>query len=187
MDTSPNLRLIVQTKRLQLTEMLNSDREEVLRLFCQIDPTASIWDNKAEDIRETLRDIIWKEINRDTFNCIIRDHKGVFMGRICMLHLTEACPAIGIELFEPYRNQGYGPESLSAFVAWFKDSYGKRKIMARIKQDNTHSKHVFEKLGAVYVGVDTELRAATLKRLKEVMPEADISGLEIKDVLLYSL
>ena len=54
-------------------------------------------------------------------------------------------------------------------------------------QDNTHSKHVFEKLGAVYIDNETAPKKTTINRIKEIMPESDISELEIRNVLVYHL
>ena len=42
-------------------------------------------------------------------------------------------------------------------------------------------------LGAVYGTDDTAIREATIKRIKELMPEEDTSDLEIRDILVYYL
>lgn len=170
-----------------MTEMQDSDREDVLRLLIQVNPTAALWDEKGGVIRDALRDAAWAEILNDTVNYIIRDMDGTFIGRVCMQHLSDECPEVGIELFEQYRNRGFGPEALSAFIAWYKATSGQQRIKARIEQDNAHSQHVFKKLGAVYDTNDTALREATIRRLKEVLPEADISDLKIRDIQIYYL
>ena len=90
-------------------------------------------------------------------------------------------------MLEQYRNHGFGPETLKAFISWFKSVYGKPTVTARIMQDNTHSKHVFEKLGVVYIDNETALKKTTINRIKEIMPESDISELEIRNVLVYHL
>lgn len=178
---------IIRTKHLQLGAMLDTDREEVLRLYIQANAAAALWDEKGGIIREAMRDAAWTEIHKDTYNCVISDLNGTFIGRVCMQHLSDDCPEVGIELLEQYRNQGFGPEALTAFITWFKGVSGKPRVKARIEQDNTHSQHIFEKLGAVYTTNDTALQEMTIKQIKKIMPEADTSELEIRDILVYYL
>ena len=104
-----------------------------------------------------------------------------------MQHLSEPIPELGIDLFAAYRNQGYGPEAITAFVDWYKREHNLATVKVRIEKDNIQSIKVFEKLGAEYVGVDTLVRKAAIERFKEIFPDDDTSMLETPTILVYHL
>lgn len=67
-----------------------------------------------------------------------------------MQKIDQEVPEVGIDILEDYQNRGYGPEAIAGFANWYGESCHISKIKAPIAAGNTHSTHVFEKLGAEY-------------------------------------
>ena len=179
--------ILIKTERLTISEMLDSDYEECLRLFFEGRSQAVNNLLANDELDKLLRDMTWAEICKDTFNCMIRNLQGQVIGRVCMQHLSETIPELGIDLFRDFQDQGYGTEALSAFIAWYRREHSVEAIRIRIDEDNSRSIHVFEKLGAVYVSTDTFLRQATIEKLKIFKPGTDFSDLETPTVLVFTI
>ena len=179
--------MLLQTQRLRMTEMLDSDRDACLRLCADVRSEKVKALMEYDAFREAFEDMTWTEIRRDSFTCMIRNREDRVIGRICMQHLSDPIPELGIDLFAAYRNQGYGPEAITAFVDWYKREHNLATVKVRIEKDNIQSIKVFEKLGAEYVGVDTLVRKAAIERFKEIFPEDDTSMLETPTILVYHL
>lgn len=171
-------KIVLETERLVLTELTEQDKDDAIRLFYQVNSVVSRFADLGDSFAATLYEAVWQDMNRDTLNWAIRDKAGTFVGRICMQHMSEPAPELGIELFEEYRNKGYGPEAITALVPWFKREYGIQRIKIRIDPENAHSLHMFRKLGVVDTGEETYMPRRYIEAFHEMFPEADTSGLE---------
>lgn len=86
-----NEQFIIFTERLQLTEMLHTDRHEVLQIYFNTHPVAALLNEKGGDISETVQDAARTEIHKDMLNYVIMDMTSIFIGRVCMQHLSDNC------------------------------------------------------------------------------------------------
>ena len=171
-------KIILETARLVLTELTEQDKDDAVRLCYQVNPLIGRFAELDDSLAAAMPEATWQEMNRDTLNWALRDRFGTFVGRICMQHMSEPVPELGIELFKEYRNQGYGPEAIIAFVPWFKREYNIQRIKVHIDPENAHSLHVFKKLGAVSAGEENYMSQRYIDALHETFPDADTSGLE---------
>ena len=87
-------------------------------------------------------------IETGRLNGVLRLHTGEFCGRVC-IQQTRDLPELGIALAASFRGQGLGPEAIRAFGDWYGKSRGANRLRVRIRPDNAHSLHVFQKLGAL--------------------------------------
>lgn len=180
-------KIILETEHLVLAELTERDKENAISLYYQVHSLASRFAELDDSFAATMYEALWQEMTRDTLNWAICDRSGTFLGRICMQHMNEPAPELGIELFEKYRNKGYGPEAITALVPWFKRAYGIQRMKIRIDPENEHSLHIFKKLGAVSTGEETYMPQRYIEALHEVLPEADTSDLESITVLAFYL
>ena len=58
---------------------------------------------------------------------------------------------LGIELYTEYRGNGIGTESVKAICGYLNNEYNLTEIWLRIREVNTASINMFEKLGAEYI------------------------------------
>lgn len=109
-----------------------------------------------------------------------------FVGRICMKHINETMPELGIEILNTYQNKGYGPEAIKAFCKWYANEYNVNEVSVRIKIENTHSIHIFEKLGAKLIGQSSSISDESINIIQNYFSE-DILGIWKNDTRDYLL
>ena len=182
---------IVNTPRLTIRkiEIEDGDRDLISRL-AEKSPEFGFFSNfRGGDKLDLLYQFFWDEaIRSDQYNCLIflKDN-GEFIGHINMQKIDSALPELGIELLDAYQNQGYGPEAIIAFCNWYSKTYELQKVKAKISDENTHSIHVVEKLGASYVAFTPFFSPKILDTLKEKLPGADLSEFTQNSIREYIL
>jgi RimJ/RimL family protein N-acetyltransferase len=79
----------------------------------------------------------------------IRRHDGVDLGEIAFRNLRRRLghAELGIEVFEPYRGRGYGPEAIGLLLDELFDNYGLRRVFLRVHQDNERARRVYAGCG----------------------------------------
>lgn len=142
-----------------------------------------------EEYKELYRKAYWAEQDKDDiYNCWIFIKKtGEFAGHICMQRIWEKEPEIGIRIIEEHRNKGIGPESVKAFANWYCEKHNINTLTLTIKNSNSHSKHMFEKLGAIHTGGICALSEELIATIIEILPDADINELSKKTLLTYKI
>ncbi len=140
--------VLVKTDRLQLCELQDSDEKYIYQIASE---TVTLKDEKYQKV---FNSTYWEEVNSETtLNAMIfLLDSGAFVGRVCMKHIDKALSELGVEILGVYQNNGYGPEAIKAFCEWYAQKYNVNEISVRIENENAHSIHIFEKLGAKYVG-----------------------------------
>lgn len=124
-----------------------ADRSDYVELHRQLNGEASLYLNPIS------KDMMWEQLldNADSvFSLFTR--KGDYCGSIELQQPNSNTPEIGIDLLEEKRNQGIAPKAVRLFA---RRVYEIRKVdyfLIRISSNNHHSKHVFEKMGAVKIG-----------------------------------
>lgn len=180
-------KIITTTDRLELREIQNSDKHFIFELADELHSASFSKEN--EDFRKKFNQVYWEKITSpDTFNALIF-LKGTddFVGRICMQHIDKDVPELGIDILSRHQNKGLAPESVVAFCNWYSDKYKIEKTKIRIENENAHSIHVFEKLGAEYVSPTPFYEDEVLETLRQKFPDADLSELLQLNVREYVL
>ena len=175
----------IETTRLYLRQMTEDDFELMSLIWMDWIPVLLRDNQKA---CEELFGGLW-ETTQDptvlTYMIFLRDGDR-FCGRMNMQKTDEKIPELGIDLLGEYQNQGYGPETITAFANWYGESRHISEIKVLITAVNTHSAHVFQKLGAEYIQENPSFLTAT-KSLAETLPEkreAIMRNLSVREYLL---
>ena len=178
---------IVTTERLLIRRIEDGDQD----LICALSQDLSLVPNRPKEDKymAIYRKVSWDEANRPNIysGMIFLKDNGAFVGKICMQCADSNLPELGIDLMKAYQNHGYGPEAITAFCNWYSETFGLTKVKVRIRKDNTHSIHIFEKLGAEYEKATSLSSQEFLDILKEMLPNSDLSELSQKNVRDYLL
>lgn len=179
--------LIATTARLVIRKIKDGDQDLVYGLSQESSLLANFL--KDDEYVELYRKVCWDETNdHNTYNgMIFLKDSGKFVGKICMQHIDRDLPELGIDIMKAHQNHGYGPEAIIAFCNWYSVTYGLREAKVRISQENTHSIHIFEKIGAKYDQATSYLSKDALDALKEKLTDADLSVLSQNSVRNYLL
>lgn len=180
-------KIIATTERLELRKIQDSDKPFIYELADELHSASFSKEN--EDFRKKFNQVYWEKITSSyTFNALIF-LKGTddFVGRICMQHIDEDVPELGIDILSHHQNKGFAPESVVTFCNWYSDKYKIDKTKIRIENENTHSIHVFEKLGARYVSPTPFYDNTILEMLKQKFPDNDLTALSQINVREYVL
>lgn len=178
---------IATTERLVIRQIEDGDQDLVFNLSQESSFLANF--PEEDEYMKIYRKVCWDEINSpNTYNgMIFLKENGVFVGKVCMQHTDRDLPELGIDVMRVHQNHGYGPEAIIAFCNWYSATFGLAEVKVRISEDNTHSIHVFEKLGADYDKSTSYLSKDMLDLLKEKLADADLSVLSKKSVRDYLL
>ena len=84
----------------------------------------------------------------------IEDEHGDMIGRIFLRHVRrdEGSAVLGIDLHPGYVSQGYGTESLGAFLSHFFETMGFERMLLSVAAHNVRARRCYESLGFVQVG-----------------------------------
>ena len=74
--------------------------------------------------------------------------------------------ALGFDVVEEYRNQGYGTEMAQAVIGSLKKQ-GAERIFMKARNSNTISRHVIEKCGGVYLGEEPQKNKELVDEITE--------------------
>lgn len=179
--------MLIETERLYIRRMTDADRELTNLIFAESEFADEYKDNS--EMYKLMEDTNWHEIYRsDTINGMIFEKEtNEFCGRVCMQRINDEYPEIGIELLRSKQNQRIGPEAIVAFCNRFHKAHGISSIRVRIAEVNTHSRHVFENLGAVYIGRCSNLFDDTLAWVEANIPDFDRADFDKDAPLAFSL
>jgi RimJ/RimL family protein N-acetyltransferase len=83
----------------------------------------------------------------------IEDERGDMIGRIFLRHVRrdEGSAVLGIDLHPAYLSQGYGTESLGAFLAHYFDVMGFDRMLLSVAAHNVRARRCYESLGFIQV------------------------------------
>jgi RimJ/RimL family protein N-acetyltransferase len=84
----------------------------------------------------------------------VEDETGKLIGRIFLRHVRyeERSAVLGIDLHPAYLGQGYGTESLGAFLHHFFDEMGFERMLLSVAAHNVRARRCYESLGFTSVG-----------------------------------
>ncbi len=102
----------------------------------------------------TSDEVAWKLVYEyTTGNYSVFDINGEYCGNACFHNPDAETPEIGIELLEHKRNMGIGPRSVKLLAQTYYADKPVEYFVLRARRKNTHSRHMMEKLGCIYEGL----------------------------------
>jgi len=84
----------------------------------------------------------------------VEDETGTMIGRIFLRHVRheERSAVLGIDLHPAYLSQGYGTESLKAFLHYYFETMGFERMLLSVAAHNARARRCYESLGFTTVG-----------------------------------
>jgi len=84
----------------------------------------------------------------------VEDETGTMIGRIFLRHVRheERSAVLGIDLHPAYLSQGYGTESLKAFLHHYFETMGFERMLLSVAAHNARARRCYESLGFTTVG-----------------------------------
>lgn len=78
---------------------------------------------------------------------------GVVIGLVSFRNVDRrrAQAELGIDLLEPYRGQGYGPEAIRLLLRELFDNHGMQRVYLRVREWNKRARRAYDKVGFRYV------------------------------------
>lgn len=144
------------------------DRENYVELHRQINGENTLYLNSF------CKEELWKWTLSGTDKVFsIFDAEGNYCGSVELQNPTSRTPEIGIDLLECKRNLGIASKVIKMFA---RHTYQKGNIdyfIIRISSKNSHSRHVFEKMGVIPIGEDESGVKSFMKNFKEVVGDSN--------------
>lgn len=143
------------------------DKEYYVELQLQINGENSLFYNPVS------REKLWNEMINDENDKYfsIYDDNGDYCGCIELQNCKSETPEIGLHLFESKRNQGIAAKVVKLLVQKVCKGQDIDYFLIKILSNNSHSKHVFEKMGAVPIGEEDRNYTLFLKVLGNSLDE----------------
>lgn len=151
----------------------DDDRENYVELHRQINGESSLF------LKPQLSDMMWEStIHGNNRIYSIFDGNNEYCGSIDLQNPSADIPEIGIDLLEIKRNKGIAPKIVKMFA---RTAYKERNVeyfLIKISSQNSHSRHVFEKMGAVLFGEEENEFKKIMKKFSQTMEYKDIHEVE---------
>ena len=178
--------MIAKTKRLMIRTLDETDYETVLPLLKEGSIASQYADQPV--FLEEFAYRVWKRIVANDYNGLVfLSENNEFCGRVCIQDVENPIPELGIDILKKHQNNGYGPEAIRASANWYGEEHGIKLLKVRIYQSNSHSIHVFEKLGARFEGPHSYFSEDALVFLRERFPDLKTFDFETKGPFTYYL
>lgn len=175
----------IETERLYIRQLIDKDFDLMSLVWTESWPPLI---KRSKSFQDNLLKQFWESAQDPTIltGLIFLRDGDVFCGHVNMQHTDQKMPEVGIDLLRGCQNQGYGPEAIAEFVNWYGANRHISAIKVRISALNTHSAHVFAKLGAKLV-CETSMFPDLMQRIREDLPEGKESTIEDIKVGEYTL
>ena len=151
--------IVIQTRRLQLSEFQLTDAEEV---FACITPTITrfmrwdppTWSEYVARCEERLRapdphSLSFVIRRRDNNECL---------GMTALEDSDNPSPELGLWMKEAAHGQGFGREVVAALAQWAHENLGKQSFLYPAALQNTASRRIAEGFGGEIIGTRTNLK-----------------------------
>lgn len=150
--------ILINNGQYALSRICEEDRTEYVELQRQINGDGTFFLNPLS------KDIMWDGTIADKGIHVILDHKMNFCGTVDLKD-ESSTPEIGISILEKYRNKGIARIAIELLLRLTFDPAIINYYIVRIEGTNEHSQHVFKKMGAIFMGEDTN----ALERFQEYL------------------
>jgi RimJ/RimL family protein N-acetyltransferase len=167
--------------------MEDGDQDFICQLYQKTSRLSTLQQDK--EYMALYRSACWEEVNRPGVFNVMLILKGTneFVGKICMQQTELNLPEIGISILDKFQNMGLGTQSVIAFCNWYSAENKCYEVRVRIREENTHSASLFEKIGAEKMRSVSLIPESLRNVIIERLPEAELAGLFQKNIRDYRL
>lgn len=157
----------------RLYPIADEDRDDYTELRRQINGDGTFYLNPA------IKDIMWEQtLSGHELSYSIFDEADQYCGNFEFQKWDPKHPEIGIDLLESMRNKGICPAVVRIATKTFAQQHDVEYFVIEIMSKNSHSRHVFEKMGVTFVGEEDSLYTKSMKVLEEAAREVGIKSLK---------
>ena len=135
-------------------------------------------------------DALWNIIiSEGEIHYSVYDSDWAYCGDLLVKRIKTATPEIGIDLAEEHRNKGIAGKCIKLIArAIYAERNDIDSFLLRVSSKNPHSKHMIEKLGAIFVGEEDSDVAKMLRTFCDsALREGDMAFYEKYKKLLAEL
>lgn len=145
------------------------DREYYVELHKQLNGESTLFFNPI------CKDMMWEQVlgGKDKVFSIY-DKSGEYCGSVELQHPDSDTPELGIDLMEDKRNKGIAVKAIKLVA---RQAYEDKKVeyfMMRISSRNSHSKHVFEKMGVIPLRTTESTFKTFMNDFRDVMKNTEV-------------
>ena len=108
----------------------------------------------------------------------IFDEKNDYCGYFVINNPLSSTPEIGIELIKAKRNKGIALRATRLVAKRFYEEHNVEYFLIKIQTENNHSRHVIEKSGAIFCGMDKEQSNQLIDSFIEALNDTDNENLK---------
>lgn len=139
------------------------DRDNHVELKRQVNGDNTLFLNPA------TKDIMWNAAIRRDKDILfsIYEENGEYCGCIELQNFRSTTPEIGIDLLESKRNKGIAAKAVRLLVQKVCAEQSVDYFLIKIMSNNPHSRHVFEKMGAEFIGEEDRPFIAMMKEIND--------------------
>lgn len=149
------------------------DRDNHVELKRQVNGDNTLFLNPA------TKDIMWNAAIRRDKDILfsIYEENGEYCGCIELQNFRSTTPEIGIDLLESKRNKGIAAKAVRLLVQKVCAEQSIDYFLIKIMSNNPHSRHVFEKMGAEFIGEEERPFIAMMKEINQSKLKEYISSM----------
>ena len=114
----------------------------------------------------------WEDVLADTNKLqlkIVDKHTEEYIGEVSIMKLGGEMLELGVQLLRKYQGKGIGTRIVNLFVNQLKSIIEAEALGVRIRSDNLISQRMFEKMGAVRIGVEGKEYAELMWKFMQEM------------------
>ena len=117
---------------------------------------------------ERYEELLWSDsFSKNKRYYSIYDSDEIYCGNIELNRIDTSTPEIGIELLKEHRNKGIAGRVIRLLARKARlELKSLEYYLLRVSVGNTHSRHMIEKLGAIYIGEEESFAVKAMKQLK---------------------
>ena len=152
-----------------LLSIADVDRENYVELHRQINGDSTLYLNPY------CKDIMWEQALKGEDKVFsIFDSNGEYCGSVELQRPASDTPEIGIDLLVSKRNKGIAPKVVKMLARRAYEDKTVEYYLIRVSSNNPHSRHVFEKIGAIPIGTEEGTFKVFMKSLGQVVDETKV-------------
>lgn len=157
-----------------LYPLADVDRDNYVEMQRQINGEKTLYLNPK------IKDMMWDTLLKDDSTKLycVYENNGDFCGCVEMQKYRTDTPEIGINLVETKRNQGIAAKAVKLLVQTVCNEQYIEYFLIKIMSNNSHSRYVFEKMGAVRIGEEEHPYVALMNRLKTTLKQDTIDKIQ---------
>ncbi len=141
-----NREIYAEDDMIILCKITDDDKENYCQLFKQVSSTPKLYFDvvSKESVWDTLKYL--SDLNYSIF-----DKSGNYCGNIMLQRPASSTPEIGVDIMERHRNKGIAVRAIKLIARRYYNENQIDHFTIRALEENTHSRHMIEKTGAVFL------------------------------------